>query len=337
MEKVKLGADPEFLIFDKNGEVIVASSVISGQRRLGVDGNHDIAELRPSPSENPEEVVGDIRRVLQRWWSNNPELAEYTWRAGAYGKSADGRAYPIGGHIHIGLAKWDKKYASLGTIVPLETNFVALLSLYCDTFLTPPVLLLEKRENLLSRLSCGYGKFSEVRGQPHGYEYRTLPSFICGVEVSKAVFGLARCVVQKAVNIFDTRSVEIAKSIQDTKSVHDADRKMSLLRYETFSQFGALLCPSTVSFKNFLRYELEQKQGEREGAFIKEISPTNEEYAHLQTLSNLHKKRFLLSELDMKEGWNLRSPLILLKDAPILPTVLDTFTFLEKELKRRKR
>ena len=93
-----IGADPEFLLFDADNNVIRANNILSYHGELGSDGA--MAEVRPKPAIDPEELVTNISKILKNPDITNP-IAPYKWVAGCYYKDKN-RDYPIGGHIHIG-------------------------------------------------------------------------------------------------------------------------------------------------------------------------------------------------------------------------------------------
>ena len=93
-----IGADPEFLLFDNDNNVIRANNVLSYHGKLGCDGA--MAEVRPDPAIKPEELVKNISEIFHNEAVTN-SILNYKWVAGCYHKDQM-RDYPIGGHIHIG-------------------------------------------------------------------------------------------------------------------------------------------------------------------------------------------------------------------------------------------
>ena len=158
--RIKLGADPEFVWFD-GSNFVDASRVTTGPRTmtsgLGVDGCCNTGELRPRPG-HPMHVWHNINKLLKEA-SNYP----YDMYAGS------GRNQPTGGHIHFsGIS-----------------HTPALLS-KLDKFITIP--LNEVSDRTSRRF---YGQLSEVRTQPHGWEYRSPCSWIVHPTIAKGVLRIA--------------------------------------------------------------------------------------------------------------------------------------------------
>lgn len=145
--RVTVGADPEYEVCRKDeSEPVPANSIISDRTdRLGVDGEGDQAEIRPTASNKPRSVVADIRNIMGEFQSKHSEFI----------LSVRGDKYPLGGHIHIGVGQsWH----------PPE-NLKKML----DDFLG-------RHTNELTghgRLDRSYGFLSDARSKLWGFEYRT--------------------------------------------------------------------------------------------------------------------------------------------------------------------
>ena len=61
-EKSIIGADPEFLLFNNEGSVIAANSVLNKFGELGCDGA--MAEVRPAPAKTVSGLITNIRKIL---------------------------------------------------------------------------------------------------------------------------------------------------------------------------------------------------------------------------------------------------------------------------------
>lgn len=177
-----IGADPEFAVMD-GINIVIAHEVISPRHNFGLDGCEEIAELRPSPSFNPSEVVRNIHKDLCTGYNTNPEARHYAWRAGSY---IDG--YSIGGHVHLGL-----RAAMRGTAMT-PNNTYADLSKYLDTYLAQVIRLVENTSQAGRRRSDEYGFLSDFRPQRHGMEYRTLGSWLASPRVAEGVLCLAQTI-----------------------------------------------------------------------------------------------------------------------------------------------
>ncbi len=93
-----IGADPEFLLFDKDGNVIRANNILPKPGSIGSDGA--MIEIRPEPSENPSDLVKNMKGIFSDT-ELTKQIRDYIWKAAIYYKDQQ-RDYPVGGHIHLG-------------------------------------------------------------------------------------------------------------------------------------------------------------------------------------------------------------------------------------------
>ena len=180
----KIGADPEFG-FLSNDRVVEAIDIIECENedrdQFGIDGCAVVAELRPSPSTNPLEVVSNIASVMYEGAKRNPETAGCVWKAGS-----DVKGNPIGGHIHFGTNEITRRNK------PRKQVFLRAL----DTYLAQTVILLEDPEEAVSRRQdSDYGGLSDCRDQRWGFEYRTPSSWLTSPYVAAGVLCLAKAIV----------------------------------------------------------------------------------------------------------------------------------------------
>jgi hypothetical protein len=127
---IKLGADPEFEVYDSAKSFISASDCIRGgtSAKFGHDGSSSTGELRTDPG-SPEIVVKSISNILSEGYQ---EIKNYNVFAGA------GKRVPLGGHIHFSGIDADR--ALIGML---------------DTFIAQP---LRRISNTSLRDNSGYGK-----------------------------------------------------------------------------------------------------------------------------------------------------------------------------------
>jgi hypothetical protein len=174
---VKIGLDAE-LMFSADGQSYArASSLVhnSLSASFGVDGCSATAELRPTPSEDPVEVVNTLQNIMQRTANQRPELFRHKWFGGSW---FDG--YTMGAHIHFGTGHSP------------STKEID----YLDTFLSPIVQVLDSVDCVRQRTDRGYGRLSAWRGKVYGYEYRTLPSFLPDKKLTLAILKVAKAIVE---------------------------------------------------------------------------------------------------------------------------------------------
>lgn len=155
----KIGADPELIIEDEDGERVSACDILNGGTSsfFGTDGCSSTAEIRPRPFTNPLLVMKDIQLFMEKFHN---KYSRYQLKAGWY---VDGQ--PIGGHVHIGCKNmtYDNQL--------LKDNLSFIHNKIQDNFITNP-LCSEQRNR---RNSSGYGDSRNaelLRNQEHGVEFR---------------------------------------------------------------------------------------------------------------------------------------------------------------------
>jgi len=167
-ELLTLGCDPE-LVCRVNGQFTSASNYFRFRSSMGLDGNEEIAELRPGFCTSPIDLTAKIRTVLEYGHEQNPDLEMY---AGHYVDD-----YPIGGHIHLGVE------ATLDIIDGLDIVLSSLSNVIDD------------EEQVIQRRESGYGKKKSYRNKSYGLEYRTPGSFLLSPTIALVTFTLAKLTV----------------------------------------------------------------------------------------------------------------------------------------------
>jgi Phage phiEco32-like COOH.NH2 ligase-type 2 len=162
-----LGADPEFVFHNGIQRYDARELALKAGPAFGADNNGRLCELRPAPSRSALSVLASTWLAM-RWMAVfHPSVLDYYWRSGAYFEG-DG----LGGHVHFG-----RKRLKLREREVYVLDRVAHLQFVAGIF--------DREEGRLRvRQAHGapagqpYGALGDVREQPHGYEYRTLPSWI---------------------------------------------------------------------------------------------------------------------------------------------------------------
>jgi len=160
-----IGSDPEF-VFVHGGDRHKTSAIAVGLKvglAAGADQNERLGELRPYPSTYVAEHLASILVTLRWMYLVNSASSSFNWRAGAW-YDADG----IGGHIHFGRKRPNRIEEIRGL------NGLALMLARLGLF---PMTEWHTRMGGDSRGQL-YGRFGDIRTQLHGYEYRTLPSWL---------------------------------------------------------------------------------------------------------------------------------------------------------------
>jgi hypothetical protein len=177
-----LGMDPEFVLRrpGPGGKIVSASRYFAKKGRVGCDSVrigdklvYPLAELRPSPAAEPEELFRNLYAAM-RLAASRIEDASLEWLAG--GMPAQG--LPLGGHIHV-------------SGVMLNADLLRAM----DNYMALPLVLIE--DSTTKRRRPRYGALGDFRRQFHGgFEYRTLPSWIVSPSVAMGVIALARVVCE---------------------------------------------------------------------------------------------------------------------------------------------
>lgn len=179
-----MGADPELALF-KNGRLYSANNIegLDTYGQFGRDGCGTIAELRPAPAEEPEQLVENLRICLAEGRQKYPAIR----RCALLGGSCYA-GHPIGGHIHFGIKK----------------KFGAHIPGCLDSLLAQVVIPLESVSQALARRE-NYGRFGDWRTQRWGFEYRSLSSWMTTPQIALGVLSLAKVVATEA--LMDTDSL----------------------------------------------------------------------------------------------------------------------------------
>ena len=178
------GMDPEFVLRragpDGTGKIVSASRYFDRRGVVGCDSvrigdrlAYPLAELRPSPAAEPQELLRNLYAAM-RLAASRIDDAGLEWLAG--GMPAPGLA--LGGHIHV-------------SGVGLNADLLRAL----DNYVALPLALLE--DSASARRRPRYGALGDFRRQFHGgFEYRTLPSWIVSPAVALGVLSLAKVVCE---------------------------------------------------------------------------------------------------------------------------------------------
>ena len=203
---VKVGLDPEFLLFDRHGGFVPARDIFGREStgdEVGVDECTETGELRPQEG-TPAKVVKNTSNLLALLGSEikSRELLVY---AGALG----GDDIPLGGHIHFN--------------VPYCEDFVDAL----DAFIGGPMLRMANSDR---REDDAYGELSEWESKPYGFEYRTPPSFIGKPDLFAGVIAVAYCVARTWVAY--KRRIGNTWEYNDVPLVEDYQKLICYKRYD---------------------------------------------------------------------------------------------------------
>lgn len=218
---MKIGMDVEMALTHKtNGQFQQASRVMPAdtRSRFGTDGCPAICEIRPKEHEEPRRLVMALKTAMKQGLKKYPNLKNYKWNGGSRC-----HGYSLGGHIHFGQGAGTR---------PQEITLK-----YLDSLLATFVVLMDDANAVRDRMRSGYGEFSAWRGQPWGWEYRTLPSFITEEWITRGVLELAKMLVehceQGCVSARELRDFERVKLTDDEKrALHEGNKALTFAKLE---------------------------------------------------------------------------------------------------------
>jgi hypothetical protein len=172
---ILIGADPEFLLVDPDGRVVSASRFFprdgaAGSDALRVRGRIrcPVAELRPDPAGDPDALARGIRGLMRRAGAMTAAAGRpLRWLAG--GMPVPG--FALGGHLHLN--------------VPPSARLLRVL----DSCVALPLAAAEDARGVRRRPR--YGALGDFRVKPHGFEYRTPPSWLVSPIAARAAFAVA--------------------------------------------------------------------------------------------------------------------------------------------------
>lgn len=193
-----IGADPEFLLFDADGNVIRANNVLPKPGPIGSDGA--MIEIRPDPTSCPVTLVDNMKAIF----ANNKltsKIKDFKWKAAIYHKDSQ-RDYPVGGHIHLGNPDGMNKHISGES----KSYLFAVFNKIMDELLALPLIKLDGADLGKSRRSeCqmamgnnGYGFYGEWRPCDGRLEHRTLSGlWLMHPVIAECVLGSAKAIAEE--------------------------------------------------------------------------------------------------------------------------------------------
>ncbi len=192
-----IGADPEFLLFDMEGNVVRANNILGKPGKIGSDGA--MIEIRPDPSPNPETLVKNMSAIFEDRHLTAP-IKDLDWQAAIYHKD-NVRDYPVGGHIHLGNPVGIAKLSSQAKIF-----LFAVMNKIMDELLALPLIKLDGTDlGKFRRSECqmamgnnGYGYYGEWRPCDGRLEHRTLSGlWLMHPFIAECVLGTAKAISEE--------------------------------------------------------------------------------------------------------------------------------------------
>ena len=178
---VILGADPEFILRRRrSGRIVAANRYFPYRGSVGHDRlyarflrGRPLAELRPSPASEPEELFQHIRRAIRKAMARTGSRVEFTAGSLPFAR------FPIGGHIHF-------------SGIPLTSNLLRAL----DVYLAVPLLLIDNpARSWRRRLRYGFWATSASSATAALSTARCLAG--SSPSIARAVLCLAKVIAQE--------------------------------------------------------------------------------------------------------------------------------------------
>lgn len=182
MNHFMLGADPEFMILTGSGGTIHATNLgLKAGLAFGADQNDRLVELRAAPSRDAMKVLASILAEL-RWLYRfiHPDYKHCGWHAPAF-VHGDG----LGGHVHFGRKRPQQEDEVQG--LDGLARVMRSASLFDSAGWT--------RRGQGDQFGQLYGQYGDIRLQKHGYEYRTLPTWLDNPRLAYLVLVLSKLVI----------------------------------------------------------------------------------------------------------------------------------------------
>ena len=231
-----IGADPEFLLFNDDGDVVHANGIMVKEGVIGCDGA--MAEVRPKPSTSPAGLVANIRSAFSNK-SLTDAISGFEWRAGCYYRNSK-RDYPMGGHIHIGNPA---KVARMA--IQRREAFFNVMNKVIDELVSIPCMRFDGEMGAKRRTKCqmsmggsGWGYFGEWRTCNGRLEHRTLSGmWLMHPSVAKCVIGTTKAVTDEVFKLWANNkfAYDYVVPAKHTKQPYRDMNKDSFASWKDFS------------------------------------------------------------------------------------------------------
>lgn len=217
-----IGCDPEFMVLDSQDRTISCGiNHTCPHGNIGNDHGGRVGEMRPSPG-TPAQVTQNLKQLFLYIKERHPNIKIVCGGGGAFHEST-------GGHIHFGLPNWGSDWYGpqheRGRRAPQndQQRLIAALDYFVG-------LRLKKVPGGKRGGSGSYGRPGDVRSQPHGFEYRTPPSWIADPVIAESTMAISYQIVrmwQVKPTAFDEMitSKKIARKREYALLIPDGDER----------------------------------------------------------------------------------------------------------------
>lgn len=231
-----LGADPEFMFVFEKQPVHATSYGLKPGLAFGADQNDRLVELRAAPARDAVTVLASVLAEL-RWLYRylGPDYSQIEWWAPAF-YHGDG----LGGHVHFGRKRPNREDEVRGL------DGLARLMRSVDLF--DSVGWTRRAQG--DQFHQMYGQYGDIREQKHGYEYRTLPSWLDNPRLAYLVLVLSKLVILDP----DISAAWQPQKSDPKRRASDWDLLRGLARYYKGRDDDALLLYSMMASPEKFRY-----------------------------------------------------------------------------------
>lgn len=247
VNRFKLGADPEFILWDGENRQDASRIGLMTSLAFGSDTNGRLVELRPYPSRSALVVTASILATM-RWLALlYPATRQYSWLGGAF-KLRDG----IGGHIHFGRKRRTREQEL--------TALDAVYAMLCQSGMFNLAEIAARQQG--DAHGQRYGLPHDFRLQAHGYEYRSFPSWLDSPWMTFFVLTLSKLAVFNPELVVQVRRPEqIANLLAYYRGVDDDAR----LAFKVLQASGLPKESAGNSFKDAWGIHLYSKYDKHQG------------------------------------------------------------------------
>lgn len=212
IDKLLMGTDPEFLLTENN-KLVSASTIIQTGNNLtsevGCDGRSSTGEFRPGPHSSTAGLVKNMRNLYKQLSTTIDKSGRKNIMVMTGGGSELSES--LGAHIHFSI--------------PPSTSLIRML----DDFIGRPLKTVKGAKRSLEE----YGILGDHRHQPHGFEYRTPPSFIGRPDIFAMTMETARCVALTWIDLYNDKRDEFKynknPTLTDYLNLSKADKYKAIL------------------------------------------------------------------------------------------------------------
>lgn len=165
-KELTIGADPEFEIIDKRGNLLGASVFFGGGTEIGTDGHQETGELRPPHGRSPYHFMRNLKRTMRKLVNSTVLPTDARIMAGG------GTKVSTGGHIHFG----EKTYPR--DLPKLLHKHVGQYVLACQT---------GRRNESTNTIREGGSDAVRPADAHTGWEWRSLPSWLVSEDIAQCI------------------------------------------------------------------------------------------------------------------------------------------------------